>query len=200
MPHLPSSVRRIVALVLAASTAAGCTGPTANLAQGNTASRAIGDGGVSNAYTIAPGDRLRVTVFGDAGLTAEYGVDESGVVVLPLAGPVNVAGRSSEQAGAAIAGALKTAQVLRDPSVTVEVISLQPFYILGEVTRPGEYPYKPGMSLLAAVATAGGYTYRADTAKVIIRNVTEKTERVYDLNGDIAIRPGDRIQVPEKYF
>lgn len=200
MPTLPSPATRLVALVLAASTAA-CTTPTTELAQGNRASRAISDhGGSAEAYPIAPGDRLRVTVFGDAGLTAEYGVDEGGVVTIPLAGPVSVAGRSTDEAAKAIAGALKTAEAIRNPSVTVEVLTLRPFYILGEVTRPGEYPYKPGMSLFAAVATAGGYTYRADRAQVYIRKASEKTERVYDLRTDIAIMPGDVIRVPESYF
>lgn len=195
-----SPVTRLIVLGLAVSLVA-CTSPITDVAPGNRAARAISKtGGSSQAYTIAPGDRLRVTVFGDAGMTGEYSVDEGGAVAIPLAGNVKVAGRSAAQAGTAIAGALKSAQALRDPRVTVEVMTLRPFYILGEVTRPGEYPYRPGLSLFAAVATAGGYTYRADKGQVYIRKANERTERLYDLNSDIAIMPGDVIRIPESYF
>ena len=139
-------------------------------------------------------------MFGDDRMTGEYNVDERGAITLPLAGPVAVAGRSAGDAAAAIASVLVTAGLFRDPKVTVEIMTLRPFYILGEVNRPGEYPYRAGMSLFAAVATAGGYTYRANTGTVYIRKATETAERRYDINADIAIMPGDVIRIPERYF
>ncbi|BCW89858.1 hypothetical protein sos41_30260 [Alphaproteobacteria bacterium SO-S41] len=191
---------RVVPLLLAAALAA-CTSPITNVAAGNPASRAIGpSGGAEAATEIAVGDRLRIAVFGDDKMSGEYNVGESGAITVPLAGPVSVAGRTPEDAAKAIASVLVTAGLFRDPKITVEILTLRPFYILGEVNRPGEYPYRPGLSLFAAVATAGGYTYRADSGSVFIRKATEKTERKFDINSDIAIMPGDVIRIPERYF
>ena len=191
---------RVVPLLLVAALAA-CASPITNVAAGNPASRAIGpSGGAEAATEIAVGDRLRIAVFGDDKMSGEYNVGESGAITVPLAGPVAVAGRTPEDAAKAIASVLVTAGLFRDPKVTVEILTLRPFYILGEVNRPGEYPYRPGLSLFAAVATAGGYTYRADSGAVFIRKATEKTERKFDINSDIAIMPGDVIRIPERYF
>lgn len=192
---------RVLSLSLAAAMIAGCASPITQVAPGSTANRALGaTGGVEGSFPIAAGDRVRLNVFGDTQMTGEYGVDESGVIAVPLAGPVAVAGRTPVEAAAAIAAILTTTGMYRDPRVTVEVLTFRPFYILGEVGRSGEYPYRPGMSLFAAVATAGGYTYRADKGKVFIRKANEQAEREYDINSDIAIMPGDVIRIPEKYF
>ncbi len=192
---------RLLSLLLVASLAAACAGPITNVSAGNPASRAIGPaGGAEVGNEVAAGDRLRIAVFGDDKMSGEYSVDESGAITIPLGGPVSVAGRTAQEAAAAIASVLVTAGLFRDPKVTVEIVTLRPFYILGEVNRPGEYPYRPGMSLFAAVATAGGYTYRADSGTVFIRKATEKAEREYNINADIAIMPGDVIRIPERYF
>ncbi|MCC6919896.1 MAG: polysaccharide export protein [Alphaproteobacteria bacterium] len=188
---------RGLAAALIAATITGCSTDPIQVAQGSTAERALGG---SEVATIAPGDRVRLTVFGDQQMSGEYGVDDAGAISVPLAGPVAVAGKTPVDAAKAIAGVLRTMGLYRDPRVTVEVMTLAPFYILGEVNRPGEYPYRPGMSLFAAVATAGGYTYRADKATVYIRKSTENVERAYELNADIAVMPGDRIRIPERYF
>ena len=196
-----SRTSRAISIAVVTAMIAGCASPITEVAQGSTANRALGaTGGVDGNFAIAPGDRLRLNVFGDTQMTGEYGVDESGVIAVPLAGPVSVAGKTPSEAAAAIVAILTTSGMYRDPRVTVEVLTFRPFYILGEVTRSGEYPYRPGMSLFAAVATAGGYTYRADTGKVFIRKANEQTERQYDINADIAIMPGDVIRIPEKYF
>ncbi len=176
---------------------AGCANDPIKVAKGSTTERALGRG---DAAAIAPGDRIRLTVFGDQQMSGEYGVDDSGAISVPLAGPVAVGGRTPVDAAKAIASVLSTMGLYRDPRVTVEVLTLAPYYILGEVNRPGEYPYRPGMSLFAAVATAGGYTYRADKGSVFIRKSAESVEKAYELNADIAIMPGDRIRVPERYF
>jgi len=190
-------LRRGAAVALIASTIAGCATDPIQVAQGSTAERALGSGDVA---TVAPGDRVRLTVFGDQQMSGEYGVDDAGAISVPLAGPVAVAGKTPVDAAKAIASVLRTMGLYRDPRVTVEVMTLAPFYILGEVNRPGEFPYRPGMSLFAAVATAGGYTYRADKGTVYIRKSTETVERAYELKADIAIMPGDRIRIPERYF
>ncbi len=186
-----------VAALLIAASIAGCANDPIKVSQGNTAERALGKG---DAAAIAPGDRLRLTVFGDQQMSGEYGVDDSGSISVPLAGPVSVSGKTPVDAAKAVASVLSTMGLYRDPRVTVEVLTLAPYYILGEVNRPGEYPYRPGMSLFAAVATAGGYTYRADKGSVFIRKSTETVEHAYKLSADIAIMPGDRIRIPERYF
>lgn len=188
---------RTVAVLLIAASIAGCAADPIKTSAGSPSERALGKG---DAAEIAAGDRLRLTVFGDQQMTGEYGVDDAGAISIPLAGPVAVAGKTPVDAAKAIASILRTMGLYRDPRVTVEVLTLAPFYILGEVNRPGEYPYRPGMSLFAAVATAGGYTYRADKGSVFIRKSNETVERSYRLNADIAVMPGDRIRVPERYF
>lgn len=194
-------LRRLLPLLPAALLIAACAGPTTGAQPGDPATRSIGAaGGAETGYEIAAGDRLRVAVFGDETMSGEYAVDETGAVTIPLAGPVQVAGRTPQGAADAIVTVLRTGGLFRDPKVTVEVLTLRPFYIFGEVNRAGEYPYKPGLSLFAAVATAGGYTYRADTSSVYIRKATEAAEKRYDLDADIAIMPGDVIRIPERYF
>lgn len=190
---------RLCAIAVAAALAAGCASdPITQVAEGRTAMRELGP---TNAETvIAPGDRLRLSVSGDDTMNGEYGVDSAGTISIPLAGPVSVAGRTPQDAAKAIAGILVTAGLFRDPRVTVDVVTLRPFFILGEVNQPGKYPYEPGMSLFAAVATAGGYTYRANKGRVFIRKASETTEREFDIISDIAIMPGDTIRIPERFF
>ncbi len=127
-------------------------------------------------------------------------VDGSGAIGVPYVGQVKVAGRTASQAGAAVAEALRRAQILNEPRVVAEALTIRPLYILGEVNKPGEYPFRPGMSLYAAVATAGGYTFRADPGQVLIRKAGETAFSRYDLAGDIAVYPGDVIQVPQRFF
>lgn len=195
-------LRRLLPLLPAVLAIAACAGPTTSTQPGDPATRSIGAaGGAQTGYEIAAGDRLRVAVFGDETMSGEYAVDETGAVTIPLAGPVQVAGRTPQGAADAIVTVLRPAASSRSRNLTVEVLeTLRPFYIFGEVNRAGEYPYKPGLSLFAAVATAGGYTYRADTSSVYIRKATEAAEKRYDLDADIAIMPGDVIRIPERYF
>jgi polysaccharide export outer membrane protein len=89
---------------------------------------------------------------------------------------------------------------LRDPKVSAEVLNYRPFYILGEVNKPGDYPYTSGLSVMNAIAKAGGFTYRANTKKVFIRRSNEDKENVHVLNGDLMIQPGDTVRVVERFF
>lgn len=195
------SFRRFLALALVAVSAASCASdPVTKVAEGRTSTRPLGPEGQAAASVIAPGDRLRLSVFGDETMNGEYGVDAAGTISIPLAGPVSVAGRTPEDAAKAIANILVTAGLFRDPRVTVDIVTLRPFFILGEVNTPGRYEYVPGMSLFAAVASAGGYTYRANKGRVFIRKAGENVEREFQITSDIAIMPGDTIRVPERYF
>lgn len=89
---------------------------------------------------------------------------------------------------------------MRDPKVTVEIAAYRPIYLFGEVEKPGEYPYKPGVGVLAAIALAGGSTYRAKQSEVLIKRAGEKGFRKYSLDGEVPILPGDLIKIPKRYF
>lgn len=148
---------------------------------------------------LRPGDKLQVTVFGEDGLSGPFEVPASGILQLPLAGAVPVAGRDPRAIEVSITAALRRTY-LRDPKVTVAILSQRPFYVLGEVEKPGEYPYREGLNLWRALALAGGQTYRASTAAVMIQHAGDESLAEIDTSHDIPIQPGDLIRVPERWF
>lgn len=150
-------------------------------------------------YRLGPGDKLRVTTFNEPTLTGEFFVGGDGVVSLPLVGDIKAANLTVAAFRDQFQGALK-AGYLKDPRVSVEVLTYRPFYVLGEVTRPGEYAYTNGLTVLNAVATASGFTYRAQTKKVFIRHQSETEEREYPMSSSTVIQPGDTIRVAERFF
>ena len=152
------------------------------------------------AYLLGPGDQLRILTFGEEQLTGEFRVDDQGRIAFPLIGSVPAAGKSPKDLETDIGAALTNGDYLKTPHVTVEVIAYRPIFVLGEVTKPGQYPYQPGMTFLTAVAVSGGFTYRAvrDYGTVV------RTVRGIATTGKIVERsflaPGDVIQVLERYF
>jgi len=153
----------------------------------------------SPTYVLGPNDRIRVKVYGEQDITGEYEIDSTGSVSIPLAGHVKAAGLTTRQVERAIAAALSKG-IVRDPRVNVEVAAYRPYYILGEVKKSGEYPYRNGLTVLDAVASAGGFTYRANEDKVYLRRSGSTTEETYPLNAPILVYPGDNIRIPERYF
>lgn len=150
-------------------------------------------------YRLGPGDKVRVIVFGEASLTGEFFVSGSGAISLPLIGDVSVLNQTAGQVQVAIQNALKDGY-LRDPRVSLEVLTYRPFYILGEVNRPGTYPYTSGLTVLSAVATAQGFTYRANTRRAFIKRARETREVEVQLNSDVVVQPGDTIRIGERFF
>jgi polysaccharide export outer membrane protein len=150
-------------------------------------------------YTLGPGDRLRVIVFGQDSLSNSFAVDSSGHIAMPLIGAVPATGRTSAQLAREIEERLRNGYV-REPRVSVEVEAYRPFFILGEVTTAGQYPFVNGMSVETAVAIAGGYTPRArkDTAQ-ITRTRDDRTVTA-DVPVTMPVRPGDTIYIPERFF
>ena len=150
-------------------------------------------------YTLDAGDKLRVTVFGQDGISNAYIVDAGGHVNLPLIGSVPARGATTQQLSARIAERLKHGYV-REPHVTVEVETYRPFFILGEVTTPGQYPYVADMTVEKAIAIAGGFAPRA------FKNTVELTRSVpgEQTKGEVPLsyllRPGDTILVKERWF
>ncbi len=151
------------------------------------------------AYMLDSGDRLRVVVFGQDGLTNSYVVDASGDIAMPLIGSVEARGLTTDQLSSRIAGLLRQGYV-RDPLVAVEVEAYRPFFILGEVTQPGQYPYVANMTVETAVAIAGGFTPRGYKQYVVIsRNYGGPAYR-FKTPITAQIQPGDTIQVQERWF
>jgi len=149
-------------------------------------------------YTLDSGDKLRVVVFGQQGITGSYMVDAGGNVSLPLIGEVPARGFTTQQLSSMISERLKQGYV-REPHVTVGIETYRPFFILGEVTNPGQYPYVANMTVENAIAIAGGFSPRADKRDVqLTRSAGNQRFRRVPLN--YLLRPGDTVQVKERWF
>ncbi|MFN4228291.1 polysaccharide biosynthesis/export family protein [Parvibaculum sp.] len=149
-------------------------------------------------YALGVGDRLRVIVFGEPDLSGEFDVSGSGNVALPLIGQVRAKDLTLSQFEDAVEAKFSEGY-LNNPRVSVEVLNYRPFYIYGEVENSGQYPYTNGMTVLNAVAVAGGYTYRANTDRVYITR-GDGTEQEYPASQSVKVLPGDVVRVPERFF
>ena len=154
---------------------------------------------VASAYQLGSSDRRRVTVFGHPDLSGEFEVDGTGSISLPLIGQKKAVGLSTAQLETSITETLAAGYIL-DPRVSVEVINYRPFYILGEVGTPGEYPYTNGLTVQNAVAAAGGFTYRANKRVVYIKSIDSDREIPYDLTPGTVVKPGDTLRIGERIF
>lgn len=154
----------------------------------------------SNAdYRLGPGDKIRVSVFGQSDLSGEYQVDGSGMVRLPLIGTLHATGFTAPALEQGIAGALADGY-LKDPRVNVEIATYRPFYIIGAVNRPGQYAYVDNMNALNAVAVAGGFTDQAIQSTLYVRHEGDLTEQPVRTNQLSRIQPGDVIRVKTSLF
>ena len=146
-------------------------------------------------YHLDAGDKLRVVVYGQEGLTNTYAIDAGGAITMPLIGAVQARGKTPAGLAAEISAKLRNGYI-REPSVAVEVETYRPFFILGEVAAPGQYPYVPNMSVESAVAIAGGFSPRAKRDSVTVTHNASRT--VVPLGTPIS--PGDTILVGERWF
>jgi polysaccharide export outer membrane protein len=153
----------------------------------------------AESYVLGPNDRIRLKVYGEADISGEYEIDSNGQVSIPLAGHIKAADLTTKQLERSITSALAKG-IVRDPRVNVEVALYRPYYILGEVKKGGEYPYRLGLTVMDAVASAGGFTYRANENKVYLRRSGASVEEVHALDAPIPVFPGDNIRIPERYF
>jgi polysaccharide export outer membrane protein len=151
-------------------------------------------------YRLGPGDTVRIITYGEDPLTGEFRVNDQGAVSLPLAGTIVAAGLTPHELEKAVAAALTKGDMLRKPSVSVEVAAYRPIYVLGEVNKPGQYPYQPGMTVVSAAAVAGGFTYRAveDYASVVRAVDGDSVEG--KASRQALVQPGDVITVFERKF
>ncbi|HEV3371353.1 MAG TPA: polysaccharide biosynthesis/export family protein [Xanthobacteraceae bacterium] len=153
----------------------------------------------ASAYSLDSGDRLRVVVFGQDGLSNTYVVDAAGNITMPLIGAVPARGSSTSELAGKVGARLRDG-FIREPHVAIEIESYRPFFILGEVTYPGQYPFVPNMTVETAVAIAGGFTPRAYRWDVkVARN---RGGQAYRLSVPLtyALRPGDTVTIEERWF
>lgn len=150
-------------------------------------------------YRLGSGDQLKITVYGEERLSGTYPVNGEGTISFPLVEEIPAAGLSISEFEAALTKSLSEG-LLNNPNVVVEVTNYRPYYILGEVGKPGEYPFVDGLTIFSAVARAGGFSYRAAQKKVFIRHKAEKDEKLYRVDGGTPVQPGDTIRVPERVF
>ncbi len=157
------------------------------------------NGPTYNDYRLGPGDKVRVTVYDETDLSGEFQVDDTGFVRLPLIGQVKALGRTARQLEGDVSTALLDGY-LKTPRVNVEVTTYRPFYIIGQVNRPGQYPYTSNMSALDAIGVAGGFTDHAVESTVHIRHQGEVKEYELALDETVQIRPGDVVRVDQTVF
>ena len=151
-------------------------------------------------YRLGAGDGLRLIFYGEDKLNGEYQIASDGHVALPLIGEVDANGKTLLELQATIRTAYAKGGYLLDPKVAVEILHYRPFFVLGEVNAPGQYPFIPGMTVRQAIATAKGYTYRAQQGTAMITRWGEANETGYKLSPGTAVTPGDTIRVPERHF
>lgn len=154
----------------------------------------------SSGYQLGSGDQIRIITLGEDQLTGDFRVSSAGTVALPMIGTVKAAGLDPSELAEEITSDLTSRRLLKMPSVSVEVTAYRPIFVLGEVNKPGQYPYQPGMTFLTAVSVAGGFTYRAvegygSIVRIVDgRSVEGKVQRVS------AVKPGDVVTVFERRF
>lgn len=150
-------------------------------------------------YIVGSGDRLRIIVFGQDLLSNSYSVDAAGQISMPLVGLVPVAGMTTAEVQRAVEARLRNGY-LREPRVSAEVEAYRPFFILGEVTSAGQYPYVNGMTVQTAVAIAGGFTPRASQSWARLTRVVDGRLVTGDVDLTQPVQPGDTIQIRERFF
>jgi polysaccharide export outer membrane protein len=154
---------------------------------------------VEQPYTLDAGDRLRISVFGQEGLTNSYAVDAAGHITMPLIGTLQARGLTTDQLSQSISERLRQG-FIREPHVAIEVEAYRPFFIHGEVGNPGQYPYVANMTVENAIAIAGGFGPRADKSKISLSRTLggQTTKGTVGLN--YPMRPGDTLRIQERWF
>ena len=189
---------RLICFALCLGLATACQSTvttTAPSGTDTTATTSANDGD----YRLGPADQLRVTVFGHDDLSNQYTVASNGTISFPLIGDIDAAGLTVAEFQRLTEQRLSEGY-LKSPRVTAEIMTFRPFYILGEVTRAGEYPYTNRLTVLNAIATAGGFSHRANRKVIAIKGFNDTEERRVELTPSTYVQPGDTIRVLERFF
>jgi polysaccharide export outer membrane protein len=149
-------------------------------------------------FKLAAGDKIHLTVFNEDNISGDYDIDSEGIISVPLAGLVKAEGLT--KAGLEAKVAEKLDPLLKNPRVTIAVVSFRPFYVIGEVEKPGEYQFRNGLNVISAMAIAGGNTYRASKSYVLIQRGGIGEFRKYTMSPSVKVYPGDLVKVPERFF
>lgn len=150
-------------------------------------------------YHLGVADKVRVIVYDEPSLSGEYLVNANGSVSMSLIGNVPAQGRTASQVAEDIRTKLADGYI-REPKVSIDVLTFRPYYILGEVKKPGQYPYSSGLTVLNAVATAEGFSYRADRKHVFLRRAGDDKEQRIRLDASVRVSPGDTVRIGERFF
>jgi polysaccharide export outer membrane protein len=153
----------------------------------------------ANVYRLGPGDQVHIIVYGETDLTGDFTVSPVGTIAFPLIGEVPANGLTPDQMSQAIADRLSQGY-MRHPQVSAAIAAYRPFFILGEVARPGTYPFSAALTVRGAVAVAGGFSYRANQHRVFIKHAGEQSEHAYRLDASTMVQPGDTIRIGERFF
>jgi len=151
-------------------------------------------------YRVAPGDRVRIVVVSDPELSGEYEIDSAGMISPRMAGRVSVVGMTTAEIEETLRTRYRIDGLLRVARLSVDLVARRPFYILGEVGRPGSFPYVSGINVAQAVAIAGGFTRRASKARMTIQRFNQTQGMEETVTEDSPVGPGDIIRVPERWF
>jgi protein involved in polysaccharide export with SLBB domain len=178
-----------LATPLGALLLSGCAGPTSGMARLQSDQSAE--------YRVGVGDKIRVVVQDLKDLNADYVVDETS---FPMIKQVPVRDKTYREVELAVEDALRKQQILVNPKVSVQPLDLRPLYIMGEVNRPGEYPFRQGMTVFSAVSVAGGYTYRAKSGEVSLTRTIDGRPVTRSAREDAMVLPGDQIRIYERWF
>jgi polysaccharide export outer membrane protein len=193
-------VLRCIAAAMLGFSLAACAAPLAQASQNGGISRVDGpNSSFIEDYRMGVGDQVRIIVFKEDTLSGQFAVNAKGKIAYPLIGDVDAAGLTTSALAGTIQAKLSDGY-LRDPKVSAEVLTYRPYFILGEIKTPAQYPYVNGMTVTNAIATAGGYTPRADRKKVFIRRSGEAQEQRFLLTPDLRVFPGDTIRLGERLF
>ncbi|MGH7879466.1 MAG: polysaccharide biosynthesis/export family protein, partial [Candidatus Binataceae bacterium] len=195
----------LLACLGAALTVAGCAGTgtstplgyaqaTSDAAQSMPSLR-----GLRSPYLLRSNDQLHIQVYNEPTITGDYAIDGMGSVSIPAAGHVKAAGLTVAELERRVTAQLNHG-ILKNALVSIQVTTYAPFYIRGEVKKPGEFPYKPGLTVADAVALAGGYTYRADESAAYVRPAGAGAEIARPLGTNPPVSPGDNIRIAERFF
>lgn len=149
-------------------------------------------------YRLGSGDKIKVTVFGEEDASGEYEVDATGAISVRLLGRMQVKGMSTSEIEQSLIDQYRARGFFKNPRISIELIGLRPFYILGEVEKRGSYPYVNGLTVAQAVAIAGGYTYRASRSRLTIQRAGAPKEE--PATESTPVYPGDIVRVPERFF
>ena len=185
-------------LAIAALTIAVILFPQASYADDAVPAAPPSTGMKSSDYVLGVGDKVRITTFGEDSLSGDFQVSSTGTVSMPLIGEVKAAGTTVSELQSTITKKL-SAGYMKKPDVSIEVLNYRPFFIVGEVMKPGSYNYVNGMSVINAVAMAGGYTYRADKDDIKVKHGSPDAKEEQATEGT-ALMPGDVVNVPERFF